>query len=179
MVEKAKREVDMRELLLRQPIEHIALILPLIQRLLQHIAAVYPRHTRVVPGHDHIAAQHLRALKKLAEFQIVVAVDAGVWRAPGKIAAHELLQDLFVEFILKIEHIKGDAELICHAARVRDVLQRAAGARAGDAGVVVGKQLHRAADAVIALLKHQLCGDAAVHAAAHGNERFHLKHHSP
>ena len=131
------------------------------------------RDARVMPGHDAVEAQHARPFIELAELQIPVAVDARVGRPAGFIAAHKLLNHLLPKLRLKVENIKRDAELIGDGARVLDVVQRAAGLRAGKSCVLVGVQLHHAAGAGIPGIDHQLSGNAAVHAAAHGDQCLH------
>ena len=64
----AQRQARVRKLLLREGIEHIALILGGVQRLFEYPASVFLPDARVMPRDHGIAAHELRALIQTLEF---------------------------------------------------------------------------------------------------------------
>ena len=176
LVHRAERQACVRELLLCKRVEHVALVLALVERFFKEPAAVFLFDARVVTGHDGVAAQNAGALVEPLELQIAVAVDAGVWRGAALVGGNEAVDDLPLEVIRKVEDIVGNAEAEGDRARILHVLERAAGLRALDADILVVKELHRRADALAALFLHQKCGDARVHTAAHCDQ--YLIHHA-
>ena len=172
LVHAAEREHDVRKLLLRHGIEHVALILALVRSLLQQKDAVLLLNARVVPGHDVVAAKNFRAVKELAELHEAVAVDAGVRRDSVLVAVDEPAYDRAAEIVREVEHVERHAQRVGDAARVLHVVKRAAGARALDARVLIVIELHRAADALEAAILHQLCRERGVDPAAHRDQCF-------
>ena len=172
LVHAAEREHDVRKLLLRHGIEHVALILALVRSLLQQKDAVLLLNARVVPGHDVVAAKNFRAVKELAELHEAVAVDAGVRRDAVLVAVDEPAYDRAAEIVREVEHVERHAQRVGDAARVLLVVKRAAGARALDARVLIVIELHRAADALEAAILHQLCRERGVDPAAHRDQCF-------
>ena len=75
-------QTDMGKLLLGKLIEHIALILCLIQCLphLPSAARFIPADPRVMPRHDLIAPKQPRPLVQLFKLHITVAVNTGIGR---------------------------------------------------------------------------------------------------
>ena len=78
---------------------------------------------RIVAGHDHVAAEDLRALIELAELEIAVTVDAGIRSPSVLITVHELVHYLLPEFILKIKNIVRDAEVHADRPCIFDIIQ--------------------------------------------------------
>ena len=89
----------MRELLLCKRIEHVALILALVERFFKEPAAVFLFDARVMTGHNGVAAQNAGALVEPLELQIAVAVDAGVWRGAALVSGNEAVDDLPLEVV--------------------------------------------------------------------------------
>ena len=170
LMQNAQRELGVGQLLLGQHIEDIALILAEIHRFFQEIPAVLPLDPGIVAGGDGVAAHQRRPVIEPPELQIAVAVNAGVGGLPPLVGRGEAVHDLTAEFVGEIEHIVGHIQLVRHAAGVLHILQRAAGAAAGDADVLVAVQRHGSADAVPPLLLHEGSGDAGINAAAHCNQ---------
>ena len=89
----------MRELLLCKRIEHVALILALVERFFEQPSSVLLLDARVVTGHDGVAAQNAGALVEPLELQIAVAVDAGVWRGAALVGGNKAVDDLPLEVV--------------------------------------------------------------------------------
>ena len=146
----AQRQQKAAQHLLSKAVQHIGLV-----ARIAFGAANAPHtllillNTRIVPGGDLVAPQHIRAVKQLVELHIAVAVDAGVWRAPRKIACNKLVDDLLAKVVREVEDKIVHAEAVRHAARVLHIVKRAAGVRAVNARIGVVVELHRAADAEI------------------------------
>ena len=167
----------MRQLLLRQTVQHVTLILRRIQALLQQILAIRPLFdARVMAGDDRFAAQLHRPFVQFAELQEAVALDAGIGRAPVLVIRSERADDALPELVLVIERVERHAEAVRHAAGVLGVVQAAAGlAFLQLRSLLSGKvpELHGAADAVVPFFFCQQSRDGGIHAAAHGDECFH------
>ena len=164
------------KLLLGQAGQEIRLVLGPVRRPLQQEPAglAVPLHLGIVAGYHAAAAQLPRPLEQLAEFQIAVAVDAGVGGAAGIIGVHKFIDDVGVEFLGEIEYIVGNAHPPGHAAGVLHIVQRAAGLGPVGGLHLPGVQPHGGADALEARLLHQQRGHRAVHAAAHSDQSLHI-----
>ena len=104
------------------------------------------------------------------EFQIAVAVDAGIGGLTGFVAAHKAPDDLIFKILLEIEYIVGHPQPLGHAPGILHIIQGAAGGFLPLSQNRIVKQPHGGADAAIAFLLHQIGGNGAVHAAAHADE---------
>ena len=130
-----------------------------------------------MPGRDGVAGEGPGPLIELFKLQIAVAVDAGIRGSPVPVALDEGGDHTVVKGFGEVEDIKRHAEPEGHAARVLDIVQRAAGLLRFRGILFPGKQAHGAAHAVEALLPQEKGGHAAVHPAAHGDQYFF--HHFP
>lgn len=70
LVQRAEREAQMRQLVLIQEIQHIALVLAVVHGLFQEPAAVFLLDAGIVPRGDGITAKQLRALDEFGEFHV-------------------------------------------------------------------------------------------------------------
>ena len=168
----AKGELYMRQLFLTQHIQHIALALAVVYCLFQQPAprCRIIRNARIMPG-DHIVQPALPGkVQQLVKFHIAVAVNAWVGRTAVFIDADEFFDDLILEVRRKVQHFIGDIQLKRHLGGIVDVPLGTAGMKAPQPDILVAVQPHRCADAIIALLCHQVRSHRAVHAAAHGNQ---------
>ena len=117
-------------------------------------------------------AVHLQlfgAAQQLFKLDKAVAVNAGVGRPALLIGADEPRNHGFLKAVLEIIHIIGNVNFAANTARVLNVIKRAAGFFLLFADVVVVEQLEGNARAVAAAFFHQIGGNRAVHAAAHGD----------
>src|SRR5690606_23788516 len=94
---------------------------------------------------------------------------AGDRRRTREIGVGEILHHVGAEPILIIEDVVGDPQPVGHPTRIMYVLTGAAAAWAVDRRAVI-VELKGDADDVIALAYQQAGGDAAVHAARHGDD---------
>ena len=140
----------MRELVLCQGIEHIALVLA-GRGLFQQPApgAVLLDH-RVVPGGDVIIPQQPRLLQHRVEFQVPVACNAGIRRAARRVLPGKILDDVALELLGEIQDQMLDAQLVTHPARVVDVVQGTAAPGGALLHVGVRPQAHGHARHVVA-----------------------------
>ena len=125
-------------------------------------------------GHIGIA-DFLSPVHQLGEFDVPVAVDAGVGGFPMLVGGGKPVHHLAAKGFLEVEHIKGHPQPEGHAAGVGHVVHRAAGAlsRKGlfrQAPVAVVRQGQGDADAVVALPLAQQGRHAGIHSAAHGDD---------
>lgn len=83
LAQTAEREARVRKLLLREPREHIALVLFGVCRLFKRPAPVGKLlDAGIMPGRQHVAPERAGARFQQAEFQVAVAVQTGVRRRP-------------------------------------------------------------------------------------------------
>ena len=125
----AERELNVSQLLLRQNIEHITLILGRVERLQKEVAA--PLRIifcpSVVAGCQNIAAQFLHLGEEMLKLEAAVALDAGIGCAAVKILIDKRLDDFLCKKILIVDDMIRDADLLGDAAGVLRVLKGAAG----------------------------------------------------
>ena len=105
LAEFSQWEHGMCQLLLRQGIQYIALILRRIQRPSQLIAPVFLRNAGIMPGYDHITAQLLCRLIQMLEFQMPVTLNTRIRRTAFQIAVYKGIHDLLFKIILIVYHI--------------------------------------------------------------------------
>ena len=172
LVQPAQRQTDVSQLRLREVVEHIALVLALVQPLFQQPAAggLVLLHPGVV-ARDHIVQPvGLGPAEQVVELHILVAVDAGIGRAASLVDPDELVDDLFLKIGGEVQHLVGDVHRIGHLGGVLDVPLGAAGVQPlGVHGLVAG-EAHGDAGAVEAVPLHEPCRHRAIHTAAHGDE---------
>ncbi len=83
LAETPKRKQNMRQRLLIQMIEHIGLILCRVPPLAQAIYAIRPAvNARIVSRRNILCIELLSLTKEFSEFDIVIADDTGIRRAP-------------------------------------------------------------------------------------------------
>ena len=108
-----------------------------------------------------------------------VAVDAGIGRAAGFVDTDKLVNDPLPEGPGEVHDLIGHIQLEGHLLGVLNVLGRTAGGELSQTAARLAVLPHGDAHAAVALLLHQIGGDRAVNAAAHGDEgaggMFHLR----
>ncbi len=114
----------MGKLLLAETVEDIALILGLVQRLIQQIPAAFriPANPGIMAGGDAVAAQDFRPAEKEVEFQMPVAFDAGVGGQPLRLAADNLGDDLLFKSVLGVHDVEGHPQPSGHAPGILRIL---------------------------------------------------------
>ena len=122
---------------------------------------------------NEIAAQLLGALQESAEFHTAIAFDAWVGSVPRFVFFHKGTHDLIFELCRIIEHVMRNAQAECHIARIFDVVEAATGMAVVIDGIVV-VELHRGANAFIALTLQQIRRYARIDAAAHRDKNASL-----
>ena len=82
LVHFAEREKGVLKLLLRQGVKHVALVFRTVLAAKQPVPAGLgvARYRSVVAGRDIVETEQQRALYQFVEFDVPVAVDAGVRR---------------------------------------------------------------------------------------------------
>ena len=172
LMQSAQREQCVGELLLCHRIQHIALILALIQRLFQLPPSGFliVLNARIMTGRNIVALQLPGTVIQPLKLEIPVAVDAGIRRPSALIGTDKPLDDLLIKGIHEIKPIVRHVQTICHIARIPDIVLTAAGRMLvlSDSFIVV--QTHRCAHAVISLLAQQIGGHAGIDAAAHRDQ---------
>ena len=94
----AKREEDVRQLVLGQGIQEITLIFRGVCCLAQQEPAVFCLSNPGVMAGDHMTATQLQGLfQQVAEFQISVALNAGVGGQAGFVLLNEGIHNLLTE----------------------------------------------------------------------------------
>ena len=160
----------MKELLLAQGEEEIALVLARVAAFAEDGAAVcVTLDDGVVAGGDEGCAEAACLAPEVAEFEFLVAHHARVGRAPGLVLGGEVIDDLRLEIGGLLDDVMRDAEGMGDAAGIRDGGGAAAFIlRAGDA--VLRPDFHGHADDVVALLLEEMGGDGGIDAAGHADD---------
>ena len=94
-------------------------------------------------GGDELGADAVGVVEQLAELDPVVALHAGIRRAPGRVLVDEVVDDL-PELVLQIERVERDAELVGHAAGVVGVGARCSSLACGRGGTMELSDAERA-----------------------------------
>ena len=170
----AEGQERMGELFLGQAVQNVGLVLGCIRRLAEQVASCLGVLTDlgIMSGNDIIAAQLLCPAQKTVEFQVTVALDAGIGGQAGFIAADKVANDLIIEIRCEIENVKWHTQAARHAAGILHIVQGAAGAVLGLTVI----KTHGGSHAVISRGLGQQSGGGAVHTTAHGDQCFPLFH---
>ena len=157
--------------------QEVALVLGAVGGPLQRAVgpAIRARHLArddVVAGRQHVGAEILRRGEQVAELHGLVAGHAGDGRAPRQVGVGEGLDHALAKARLVVQHVVREAARLGHAARVVNVLARAARA-APLHGRAVVVELQRHADHVVALLVQQRRRHRRIHAARHRHDHAH------
>ena len=173
LVQTTQRQADMSQLLLREVVEHIALVFVLVQTLFEQPAArgLVLLHPGIMARDHMIQPVRFCPAKQVIELHISVAVDAGIGRTAGLVDPDEFVDDLFLKVCRKIQHLVGNIHRIGHLGGVLNVPLRAAGVQALGVHSLVAGEAHGDAGAVETVPLHEPCRHRAVHTAAHGDER--------
>ena len=128
----------------------------------------------VVTGGDSVETQGHRAVQQCRELDFLVAAQARVGGLAMLVGPHEVVNDLFFEPVRKIPHVKRDAQVVAHAARVSGVLERAApaGGFARLLRILAQREVHT--DDVVARLHKARSSDRGVDSPAHGRQYSHV-----
>src|SRR5664279_1827090 len=120
-------------------------------------------------GRQHVGAEFARGDQQVVEFDRHVAFDARHRRLAVDVSLGEAVDHRFLEAALVVEHVMRNADALGNAARIIDVLPRAAGALAVGGGAVI-VELQRDADHVIAFGLEQRGSHRGIDAAGHGDD---------
>ncbi len=174
LVRLADRKPRRRELLGRQVPQEVGLVLGRVETLAEHPAA--RRRVRlgphVVSRRDRVAGEPSGAFPERRELDLGVARGARDRRLPGQIGGDEGAHDVAAELLLEVEHVVADSQRPGDAARVGQIVQRAASAGAAGLARVI-PELHREADDLVALLLQEKRGDRGIDPARHGDGDAH------
>ena len=176
MVISPKGKQGAAELILRQTEQKIGLILGAIGRTLEQPAAalLIELHPSVVAGGQRIGANLLGDDQQLIELQMIVAQAARNGSASGEILLHEGTHHFALKTVFVIDHVIRNADGLGDAARVINIVERAAASldRLGHA-VVAGQaalvpELHGQADDVVSLGAQHGRDGRGIDSARHG-----------
>lgn len=105
LMQASEREHSVCQLLLCERIKHIALILQGINCLAQKIASLgfIIADLRIVAGDNVITAKLLCAHEELVEFQIAVAVNAGVRCSAVNVSVNKAVDNVAFKTVGKVE----------------------------------------------------------------------------
>ncbi len=149
-------------MLLRQPVEEIALVLARIHPAQQFDPPGALPHAGVVAGGDAPGAQPPGVVQECLELDLGVAQHVRVGRPSGGVFAQELGKHAFLVFRGKVDRLEFDAEHVRDGSRVDPVLAGGTVFAAAVLAIVILPVLHEQAGDGIALLLEQVCGDGGV-----------------
>ena len=158
----------MAQLALGQLIEHVALVLPPVFAPQQQPPPplLIVAHPGIVAGSDGIRPLLQRPVQQGTEFDLPVAVDAGIGSSALHIFLHKVVHDGGAEQPAQIQHLMGNPHGGGHRFGHLNIICRTAQARP----VLIGMQAQRDAGDVVPGPPQQQCRRSAVHAAAHGSK---------
>ena len=124
-------------------------------------------------GGNVLGPDAIGILEQFSELQPGVAHDTRIWRSPGGVLGHEIIDDA-CEIPLEIQHIKRQSQRIGHPAGVGGVGRAAAAlfsprgrlCRAGE--FRIQSVPHEYADHFMTRLLEQPCRHAAIDSSGHG-----------
>jgi len=113
----------MRQLLLGQVKKHIALVFGVVVAAGQQpaVSVSVENDAGIVTGSQIFTVHQPGAIEQFAEFDVFIAVDAGVWRTAGFVFADKAVDDAAPEAGTEIEDIVGNAQLVCNQFGVFNV----------------------------------------------------------
>ena len=118
-----QRQQDMRQLLLGQVKKHIALVFGVVVAAGQQpaVSVSIENDAGIVTGSQIFTVHQPGAIEQFAEFDVFIAVDAGVWRTAGFVFADKAVDDAVPEAGTEIKDIVGNAQLVCNQFSVFNV----------------------------------------------------------
>ena len=157
----AERKSQHSKLVLAQLVEHVRLVLALIDGLVQRVPLCAVLDASVVTGGKRVGAQRQCFAQQQPEFDHFVAADAGIGRAALQVGVREGIDDTGAEVILEVEHVIRNAQPAGDAPRILDRIQRAASVVLVEVagGHLLRPQLQGHAKDLVTLLEHQGSGD--------------------
>src|SRR5438552_12352503 len=164
----AERKHDAPKALVVQVIEHVRLVLGVVDGGVELWAPGTLHHPRVVAGGQPVESELDHAREHEVEAHERIASHAGIRGAAIEVGAVERLDDPFPELAFQVPAVIRNVEQRCHASRVFYGVEGAASAVArGLIGVIARPLLQGHADHVMALRLQQRGGDRRVDAARH------------
>ena len=123
----AEREVRTRQLGSGEDAEHVRLVLAVVDRAVQLDPALGPAdQAGVVPGADRVETQRDGLVEHGGELDLLVAAQAGVRCATGRVLGDEVVDHILGEPVGEVPDVERDAEHVGGPAGVVGVLLRAA-----------------------------------------------------
>ena len=162
-----QRKQGVGQLLLRQKVEHVSLVLGGIRRLPEPRSVGCLRNTGIMARGQIVTAQLRSAPPQCPELQMHVAGNTGIGRSARFILRGKIRHHIPVKFPGKVERVMGDPQRAADSLGILHILQ---GAAAPLFRSVV--QPHGHADAVISLLQQPQRRHGGVHSAAHSDHTF-------
>jgi len=128
-----------------------------------------------VAGRDALGADLAGGEEQLIELEVVVAERTGDGSSAGEVVGDEGADDLVLEAVLGVDEVIRNVEVLCDAASVVNIINRAAAAldglghagAASEAALV--PELKGEADDGVSLGVEQRSGGGGVDAAGHGH----------
>src|SRR5215472_7939013 len=125
----AEREAQQLELLPRGGKQEIALVALGVARAIERAVALgQPSGGDVMAGGQHARAELARGRQQVAEFDGLIALDAGYRGLSRHVAVGKAVDDRLLEALLVVEDVMGNADALRHRTGVIDVLPGATGA---------------------------------------------------
>ncbi len=173
-----EREQRVPQLLAGQRGQHVGLVLASVGAAPQLRASVHNGQPGVVAGADRVEAQGERLVQQRLELDPLVAAQARVGGAAGRVLGDEVLDHVLGEPLGEVPHVERDAEQVRGPAGVVGVLDGAAAPGAGAQRARLGRQGQVHADHVVAGIDRTGGGHRRVHSTAHRGQHTHRDHAS-
>ena len=166
----SEREEGAGKLTSAQAEEEVGLVFLGIKALAQDGSAFRQvLHDRIMARRDVSGTERGRLVPEIAEFQLLVAHDAGVGGPARLVLLGEVIDHEALEGHGLVDHIVGDSQRVSHAAGIGDRLGTAAFIL-GTAHAVLRPEFHGDTDHFPTLFLQEPGGHARVNAAAHPHD---------
>ena len=172
LVQRAEREAQMRQLVLIQEIQHIALVLAVVHGLFQEPAAVFLLDAGIVAGNDIIQAVLPGEGQHFIKLHVAVAVNTWIGCSACLIDPDKFFDDSLFKLSGKVQYLIRNIQLKRHLAGIVNIPLGTASVKWTESNVLVSVQTHGGAFTAVPLLQHQIGRNGAVYTAAHCYDRF-------
>ena len=157
------------QLLLRQIIQRIGLILRCSNRTADRISSVRKLiNSCIMTGCDIICTDLQTALQKRFPFDISVAGNTRIRCTPLKIFLRKIINDILLKFLSEIHNIIRNADPLCHSSGIVNRGKPAASVcSCCFLRILRLPDLHGHTDHIISLLFQKPCSNGGIHSSGH------------
>ena len=164
----------MCKLILRKRPKHIGLVFLRVGRFFEQIAVAVFFNSCIVAGCHRIATKLNGGVEQGAEFQVLVAENAGIGGKTVEILGNEAVDNLTFKGICIGENAKRHIQFMRDIGRTSDVFIKMRSTDGRKMRIVFCRHTHGHTYAIFMFFFYQVSGDAGIDASAQGDkDTFH------